>query len=446
MSINRRDFLSLCLKGGVSAAALTNFQLQALTNSVSSVELGDYKALVCVYLAGGNDSLNMLVPISGEQRSLYEQSRQNLAVTSPIELNTTSIFTGGVGIHPSLSPIQSVFDSSNLAFVGGVGTLLAPTTLTDYKNKAVSLPQHLFSHNDQRASWMYGREKLSFNSGWAARLLERLEVQDQFAANISLSGTNLWQTGLSTQAFSLNKSGITRINALADYEPRANHVTSIINRLLTTTTHPLSSAYASSVTDAINNTETMNDAIEAAPEFTTEFSDSNLSEQLSTIAKTISIQSSLSSQRQVFFVSLGGFDTHDYQLDNHPILLETLANALSEFDSALQELNMQDKVTTFTMSEFGRTLTSNGDGTDHGWAGNQIVMGGAVNGGDIYGELLTQQVDGELDVGGGRLIPQVANEQYFATLAQWFGVPSSELSDIFPNLANFNNSTLNFLV
>jgi len=445
MSINRRDFLSLCLKGGVSAAALTSLQLQALTNSVSSVELGEYKALVCIYLFGGNDSLNMLVPITGEQRSLYEQSRQNLAVGSPIELNTNTIFTGGAGMHPSLSPIQSVFDSSDLAFVGGVGTLLAPTTLDEYKNKSVSLPQHLFSHNDQSSSWMYGREKESLNSGWAARMLERLELQDEFAANISLNGTNLWQTGISTQAFSLNKSGIARINALTDYEPRANHVNSIINRLLSSANHPLGAAYASSITSAINNTETMNSAIEAAPEFVTEFSDTSLSEQLSTVAKTISVQSSLSSKRQVFFVGLGGFDTHDNQLDNHPVLLETLANALTEFNSAMQEINMEDNVTTFTMSEFGRTLTSNGDGTDHGWAGNQIVMGGAVNGGDIYGELLTQQVDGALDVGGGRLIPQVANEQYFATLAQWFGVPSSELSDIFPNLANFTDPTLGFL-
>lgn len=446
MSINRRDFLSLCLKGGVSAAALTNLQLQALTGSVSSIELGDYKALVCIYLFGGNDSLNMLMPMEGEQRTLYEESRQNLAVASPIALATNSVFDGIAGMHPSLSPIQSVFDSANLAFVGGVGTLLAPTTLDDYKNKAVSLPGHLFSHNDQQASWMYGREKQTLNSGWGARLLERLEQQDQFATNISLDGTNLWQTGTSTQAFSLNKSGITKINAFSDYEPRADHVTSIMNRLLTNTSHPLSSAYASSLTSAINNTELMNDALEAAPELLTEFSDTSLSEQLSTVAKTISIQSALSSERQVFFVSLGGFDTHDYQLDKHPVLLDTLSQALSEFNSAMEELGMSEKVTTFTMSEFGRTLTSNGDGTDHGWAGNQIVMGGAVSGGDIYGEFLSQHLNGPLDLGGGRLIPQVANEQYFATLAQWFGVPSSELGDIFPNLQYFDNSTLDFFV
>lgn len=446
MSINRRDFLSLCLKGGVSAAALTNLQLQALTTSASAIELGDYKALVCIYLFGGNDSLNMLMPMEGEQRTFYEESRQNLAVTSPVALATNRQFDGNVGMHPSLSPIQSVFDSANLAFVGGVGTLLAPTTLDDYKNKTVTLPKHLFSHNDQQASWMYGREKQSLNSGWGARLLERLEQQDQFAANISLDGTNLWQTGTNTQAFSLNKSGISKINAFSDYEPRADHVTNIMNRLLSNANHPLSSAYASRLTSAINNTELMNNALEEAPELTTQFSETSLSEQLSSVAKTISIQSALSSERQVFFVALGGFDTHDDQLEKHPVLLETLAQGLSEFNSAMEELGMSEKVTTFTMSEFGRTLTSNGDGTDHGWAGNQIVMGGAVNGGDIYGELLTQKVGSDFDVGGGRLIPQVANEQYFATLAQWFGVPSSELGDIFPNLQYFDNSTLDFFV
>lgn len=438
--------MSLCVKGGVSAAALTSLQLQALTGSANAVELGDYKALVCIFLYGGNDSLNMLVPLEGEQRSLYEQSRQNLAVTSPIALNSTTEFAGGVGLHPSLSAIKNVFDSSNLAFVGGLGTLLAPTTIDDYKNKAVVLPKHLFSHNDQQAAWMYGREKQSLNSGWGARLLERLEQQEQFAANISLDGTNLWQTGNQTKAFALNKSGISKINAFGGYKPRTDHVTNIMNRIMGNTQHPLSGAYANNFKSAINNTQAMNNALETAPELITSFSDTSLSEQLAAVAKTISVQSKLSTQRQVFFVSMGGFDTHDDQLDTHPALLSTLAQGLSEFDSAMKELDMADKVTAFTMSDFGRTLTSNGDGTDHGWAGNQIVMGGAVKGGNIYGELLTQHLDGPQDTGGGRLIPRFANEQYFATLAQWFGVPSSELVDIFPNLNNFDKTTLDFFV
>ncbi|GEB69566.1 hypothetical protein PC2016_0902 [Pseudoalteromonas carrageenovora] len=446
MSINRRDFLSLCLKGSVSAAALTSLQLQALTGATNAIELGDYKALVCVYLYGGNDSLNMLVPLEGEQRNLYEQSRQNLAVASPIELSIKNQFAGGVGIHPSLAPIQSVFESQNLAFVGGVGTLLTPTSLDDYKNKAVPLPQHLFSHNDQQASWMYGRERESLNTGWGARLLERLAVHDEFAANISLDGTNLWQTGTSTNAFALNKSGISTINAFGGYQPRTEHVTSIMNRILGNTNHVLGTAYANGLNSAINNTQSMNNALEDAPEFITSFSETSFSEQLAAVAKTISVQAKLNTQRQVFFVSMGGFDTHDDQLTTHPALLNTLASGFNEFNSAMNELGMSDKVTTFTMSDFGRTLTSNGDGTDHGWAGNQIVMGGAVKGQNIYGELLTQQLDGPQDTGGGRLIPQVANEQYFATLAQWFGVPSSELVDIFPNLSNFNNTTLDFFV
>ena len=490
MSLNRRQFLSLCLKGGVSAAALTSLQLQALTGSVNTTHLTDYKALVCVFLYGGNDSLNMLVPLDGEQRILYEQSRQNLAVASPVALNTPTNFAGGVGLHPSLSAIKSVFDSANLAFVGGVGTLLTPTTYNDYKNKTTALPKHLFSHNDQQASWMYGREKQSLNSGWGARLLERLGQQDQFAANISLDGTNLWQTGDQTKAFALNKSGISKINAFSGYQPRAEHVTRIMNRLMNNTQHPLTTAYASSFNSAINNTQAMNAALESGVEFATVFSETSLSEQLAAVAKAItayassfnsainntqamnaalesgvefatvfsetslseqlaavakaiSVQSRLSTQRQVFFVSMGGFDTHDDQLDTHPLLLNTLAQGLAEFDSAMKELNMADNVTTFTMSDFGRTLTSNGDGTDHGWAGNQIVMGGAVQGGNIYGELLTQHLDGPQDVGSGRLIPSVANEQYFATLAKWFGVPDSELVDIFPNLSNFNQHTLN---
>jgi uncharacterized protein (DUF1501 family) len=277
-------------------------------------------------------------------------------------------------------------------------------------------------------------------------MLERLAVEDQFAANISLDGTNLWQTGTNTSAFALNKSGISTINAFGGYQPRTEHVTNIINRLLGNASHVLGREYANGLNSAITNTQTMNSALEQAPALTTNFSDTSLSEQLAAVAKAISVQSSLSTQRQVFFVSMGGFDTHDDQLTAHPALLNTLAQGLSEFNSAMKELNMNDKVTTFTMSDFGRTLTSNGDGTDHGWAGNQIVMGGAVKGRSIYGQLLTQQLEGEYDTGGGRLIPQVANEQYFATLAQWFGVPVSELVDIFPNLSNFNSATLDFFV
>ncbi|TQF67644.1 DUF1501 domain-containing protein [Pseudoalteromonas luteoviolacea] len=435
---SRRAFLSLCLKGGASVAALTSLQLHALSNTLNSTNLTDYKALVCIFLHGGSDSLNMLVPTSGQYRTNYEQSRQNLVVTDAISLTTKTQFEGGVGLHPSMSSLTPIFDSGQLAFVGGVGTLMAPTTLTDYKNKSVSLPGHLFSHNDQQATWMHGQEKISLNTGWGARMLERLNQHSSFTSNISLAGSNPWQTGVNTSPYALSRSGVMKINPLSGYQPQVDHVKGIIDRLLANTNNPIQDAYANRLGRSISNVQNMNNLLEQAPALTTQFSDNDLSQQLAAVAKSLSIQAQTGSQRQIFFVSLGGFDTHDEQLTRQPALFSTLATALSEFQSAVNELALQNNVTTFTMSDFGRTLTSNGDGTDHGWAGNQLLMGGAVNGQDLHGTMLDQQVNGPLDVGGGRLIPQYANEQYFAPIAKWFGLPESEIYELFPNSRNFD--------
>ena len=442
--MDRRKFLDLCLKGGVSMAALTQLQLQAFQGASNFAD-DEYKALVCVYLSGGNDSLNMLVPLEGEARNLYEQSRQNLAVNNPLPLNPHTAQDGGVGLHTSLSPLQPLFSDRQLAFVTGVGSLITPTTQQDVINKSVPLPLHLFSHNKQRATWMYGKEQSSLNSGWGARLLERLQQSEQFGGNISLSGMNLWQTSNNSMPFSLSSNGISRINALSGSQERSEHVSNLFNRVLTGQTNPIAQAYGSRVKASIDKTSAMNIALQDSDPIDGVFSNSSLSRRLKTIARTISIQSQLGCKRQVFYVSMGGFDTHGDQNRSHASLLSQLSQSLAEFNSAMSYLNKQNNVTLFTMSEFGRTLTSNGNGTDHGWAGNHLVMGGAVNGGDLYGSLLTQHLGGPKDTRGGRLIPDVANEQYFATLAKWFGVPDSELVDIFPNLANFNQHTLDFI-
>lgn len=442
--MDRRRFLELCLKGGVSVAALTHLQLQAFQSAVEQSHQ-DYKALVCVFLHGGNDSLNMLVPIDGEARSLYEASRQNLAVFDYLPITPETPIDGGVALHASLSPLSALFLNKSVAFVAGVGSLMVPTTQQDYINKSVPLPKHLFSHNKQQATWMFGQENRTVNSGWGARLLERLHYADTFGSNISLSGLNPWQTSQTSMPISLSTSGISRINALDVGGNRKAQVDNALRAALQAPSHPIANAYGRRVITSVDNTTKMNLALESADPINNIFSSSTLSKRLQTIAKTISAQSQLGATRQIFYVSLGGFDTHGAQIRNHGSLLNSLSTSLAEFQTAMAYLNQQDNVTLFTMSEFGRTLSSNGDGTDHGWAGNQLVMGGAVNGGNIYGELLTQHVDGPNDTRGGRLIPKFSNEQYFATLAKWFGLPDSELIDLFPNLTHFNQRTLNFL-
>ncbi|BDM62826.1 Tat pathway signal protein [Shewanella sp. NFH-SH190041] len=458
---NRRAFLHFCLKGGVSLAALTSLQLQALqglihnknsqkTNTNSSAigqqQLDDNKALVCIFLMGGNDSFNMLLPLAGESLASYQDSKQNLAATNAIALSPLTAINDGVGLHPALAPLESLFLQQRLAAVGGVGSLISPITLAEYQAKSAAIPKHLFSHNDQQATWMQGREKASLNYGWGARLLELLEQSQSYASNISLAGTNLWQTGTQATPFAMSTAGITPIHAYNSTHPDRLAFRAELEKMFANATHPLAMAYSQKLTRAVANTEQLNAALGGATDFTDQFSDTSLSNKLKAVARTLSVQSQFGVKRQLFFVTMGGFDTHDDQNTKHPGLLAELANGFSEFDAALGQLGMRDSVTTFTMSDFGRTLTSNGDGTDHGWAGNQLVMGGAVKGGEIYGSLMEQRLGSPFDVGGGRLIPQVSNEQYFATLARWFGASDSELLDLFPSLSNFNQHTLEFMV
>lgn len=442
--MDRRRFLELCLKGGVSVAALTHLQLQAFQSAVDQSHQ-DYKALVCVFLHGGNDSLNMLVPVEGEARALYEASRQNLAVFDHSPIVPTTPVEGGIALHGSLSLLSELFLNKSLAFVAGAGSLMVPTTKQEYINKSVPLPKHLFSHNKQQATWMFGQESRTVNSGWGARMLERLHYSDSFGSNVSLGGLNPWQTSQLSTPISLSTNGISRINALDVNASKKAQVDNALRAVMQSPSNPIANAYGRRVIASIDKTTKMNLALETADPISNIFSSSSLSKRLQTIAKTISVQSQLGAARQIFYVSLGGFDTHGAQIRTHGGLLNSLSTSLAEFQTAMAYLNQQQNVTLFTMSEFGRTLSSNGDGTDHGWAGNQLVMGGAVNGGDIYGEVMAQHVDGPNDTRGGRLIPKIANEQYFATLAKWFGVPNNELVDLFPNLTYFDQKTLGFI-
>jgi uncharacterized protein (DUF1501 family) len=441
-NFTRRDFLSLCLKGSVSMAALSSLQLQAMTGMVNSGQLNDYKALVCVFLFGGSDSLNMLIPLEGEPLKAYLASRQNLAVSSPLALSPTSPVDGGIGFHPALAPLVPIFNQQRLGVVPAVGSLISPLSLSQYQQGGAQVPKFLFSHNDQQATWMQGREKSSLNYGWGGRLLEMLEQNTNFAANISLGGNNLWQTAPNTRPFAMSQSGVTKIHAFNGGGNKTLAFRAQLEQMLAAASHPLGASYSDKLSQSITNTEMLNLSLANATNLDNLFSDTSLSNQLKAVAKTLSVQPQLNVGRQVFFVTMGGFDTHDNQVTTQPALLGQLAQGLAEFDAALSQLNLQDSVTSFTMSDFGRTLSSNGDGTDHGWAGNQLVMGGAVKGGEIYGQVLQQALKSQYDVGGGRLIPQIANEQYFATLANWFGASSSSLNDLFPNLSNFNQQTL----
>ncbi|WP_346348082.1 DUF1501 domain-containing protein [Shewanella abyssi] len=434
----------MCFKGGLSLSALTSFQLQAIDGLInSSQQLDDYKALVCIYLKGGNDSLNMLLPMQAEPLQNYLASRQDMAITEVTPISPLTTIEGGIGIPNSLSPLHTLFDQQRLAFVANVGSLITPLTLTQYKAKNAAIPKHLFSHNSQQATSMLGGEQNNTHHGWGAKLLEGLNSHHNFATNISLGGQNIWQTGDGTAPHSLSRSGALNIRAFTKDDHGNSFREQLIN-LLSEQQHPLKQAHQQALWSAIDNNDELYLALTASEEGAI-FSNTLLSKKLQMVAKMISVNSKLNVKRQLFFVDMGGFDTHDNQVEKQPQLFSELANAMVEFDNAMQQQGMQDSVTSFTLSDFARSLSSNGDGTDHAWAGNQMVMGGAVNGGDIYGKLASFSLNSEFDVGGGRFIPQIANEQYFATLAKWYGASDSMIQDIFPTLSNFDNHYLGFI-
>jgi len=439
--LDRREWLKLALKGSFGLATLSSLQLGLLPQALAAGRAAPdgYKALVCVFLFGGNDSLNMLLPLSGQSLLDYQAARQSLAVAEPIALTPRTAIADGLGLHPALAALEPLFSNGSLALAGGVGSLIRPTTLAEVQAGKALLPKNLFSHNDQQATWMRGQDPQSPDSGWGARLLELMYDVPDFSSCISLAGTNLWQRGAALSPFGMSAAGVPELTALKGSSKRAALLRDMQNRLFSAQQHPLADQFALSHSQAQSRSAIVATALTQAPSLQTEFNNANpLALQLQMVAKMISVQALLGVGRQVFFVGMGGFDTHDAQNTVQPALLGTVAEAMSSFYQATVELGLSEKVTSFTMSDFGRTLSSNGDGTDHGWAGNQLVLGGAVNGGDLYGQLLPQRLGSPVDMGAGRLIPALSNSQLFGSLAQWFGADQSALQLLLPELANFD--------
>ena len=449
-STSRRDFLALT---GVSAAS---FLLARPHDAIGQMVGGsgpfnDYRALVCLFLFGGNDSFNVLVPRSAAEYNAYAASRQNLAVAQSDLLPIDSLNPDGVsyGVHPSMPGLQTLFAQESAAFVANVGPLIVPTTKAQYAAKAVPLPPQLFSHNDQQDQWHSLRGRALSDTGWAGRMADliRLNVAgQQLATNVSLAGNSLFQSGDETVAYTMGATGplaFQGFTGLGGEQRRAFE--RIINAAY-------DSIYARGFAEVQRRAVEAADRVTAAlaptvqsPPFTTVFPTSPLGQQLQTVARLISVRDVLAMKRQVFFVSTGGFDSHDDQLLNQPTLLANVSACLAAFYAATVELGVAQSVTTFTQSDFGRTLTSNGDGTDHAWGGVQIVVGQSVRGRRVFGRYPSLALNGPDDVGGGRLIPSVSADQYAATLARWFGIADADLARVAPNIGNFAERDLGFL-
>ncbi|MCP3978271.1 MAG: DUF1501 domain-containing protein [bacterium] len=441
--VSRRRFLGQASCAAVGTTALYNTVLNMGMFNTLAGTATDYKGLVCLFLSGGNDSFNMLVPRGDAEYAEYAAVRADLALPQEDLLPITPATSDGkeYGLHPALPELQTLFDQGRLALLANVGTLVEPTSLAQYRSRSVSLPLGLFSHSDQAMHWQTSVPDRRNASGWAGRMADILQAGNQnqnIAMNISLAGNNTFQSGDMTAHYTIGPNGSTGLLDYGGSSPEDMIRTEAVDGLLGLTYRNLfEQTFASRMRGAIDAHVEFSAAIEALPELETQFSDNGLSQRFRMIAQTIAAQQMLGMRRQTFFVNAGGWDHHDEVLVSQENMLPVISAALSEFYTALEELGMADCVTTFTASDFGRTLTSNGRGSDHAWGGNHLVLGGAVRGGDVYGVYPELAAGAALDTGRGRLIPTMSVDELFAELALWFDVPPSDLDLVLPNIGRF---------
>ena len=442
--MNRRDFLRNCV--GLSLGGSVLYSGAGL-----AAPSDDYKALVCVYLAGGNDSFNMIAPTDAAGYADYAESRGGLAVAESALAPLDGAF---YGFHPKAGKLAALYNSGRLAVVANCGNLVRPVTAAEYQSGSATLPPQLFSHSDQRRLWMSGDASGDSIDGWAGRMADLLVAQGKAggpAINFNFGGVNLLQSGETSEQYSLTRQGkgyVTLYGSKGRAGRRSFEAYKALARQARSASHPLVREYARIQLHSLDVTAAIGAALDSAPALATTFTVSDnqkFGRDLEVVAKMIGARQALGATRQIFYIRLGGWDTHANQRADHPRLLETLATGLGEFNDALEELEVAGQVTTFTASEFGRTLSANGDGTDHGWGGHHLVMGGAVAGKRIFGQMPSWKLGGSDDAGKGRIIPTTSNDQFNATLAKWFGFSDAQLDQLFPNLKHFTKRDLGFM-
>lgn len=467
-SFSRRNFLRTtgCAALGTTTMMNTLTNLKFINSAVALNGFTDYKAMVVLLMAGGNDAYNMLIPYDDTSHAEYSVTRSNLAlpkfnsITDPdtgeeianqdlLPLDYTDSAGKEFAVHYAMPNVQSLFDNGNLSFVSNVGTLVEPTTKSAVYDGSASLPLGLYSHADQVMHWQTGIPQERVAQGWGGKIADMFYAcndNESISLNLSFAGSNVYQTGNSTVEFSLNtpnsNSDVGGATTLQGYSepwevPTANRNT-IDSMLAQYYDDVFKKTYVDIVKIGKDGAEEYNDAVSAI-ELATPFSNSRISQQFKLIARTIAARDTLGMSRQIFFVEVGGFDMHDEVLNTHEEILSNIDTALGEFNSAMTELSTQDAVTTFSLSEFARTLTSNGQGSDHAWGSNAFIMGGAVNGGQIFGTYPSLALNTDLEMGGGVLLPTTATDQYFGDIASWFGVENDDLLTLFPNIDNFDS-------
>lgn len=457
--LSRRQFVGACC-ATVGATALLSVlaQLRAIGGVVgstpalsSSGNRGDYKALVCLFLAGGNDANNLLVPHDAAGYAAYSAARQSLALPRESLIGISPRTRDGreFALHSAVPELRALFAEGHLALLSNVGTLVVPTTKEQFLARSVPLPNALFSHNDQQVQWQSSlSDSKIFGTGWGGRLADlsnAFNENNAISMSISLAGQNAFQVGRHVTQYAVRPKGAVRPTGLNG--PLGALRAQARNDLLHTGGENLFSAAFAGLTDeAVRDSTFLADVLARhSPTLATKFPESKLGAQLQMISRLIAVAPSLGLRRQIFFARVGGWDLHDGQIGAHAQLLADVSQSVSAFYRATEELRVADRVTTFTASDFGRTYTTNGDGSDHGWGSHHFVVGGAVKGGDIYGQVSDLVLNGPHDTGRGRWIPTTSVDEYSATLATWFGVSATDLPVVLPNIGRFAKPNLGFL-
>jgi uncharacterized protein (DUF1501 family) len=446
--------------GAMGVATPLAINLAAI-GEAAAFDATDYKALVCIFLYGGNDYANTVVPYDPTNYALYHQIRAGAGgeaaggiALARADLAATALTPGGgqvltdnlqYALAPELGGLKTLFDAGKLAVQLNVGPLIQPTTIQQYLSTnrvANPLPPKLFSHNDQQSIWQSNGSEGS-TIGWGGRLGDialSSNAGNSLLTCISAAGNAVFVAGRDALQYQISPTGAIKINALGGGLRDA--VNAIILR---GGTHEFEKEYVKVTRRSIEMESIVNGALANVNPATSFGSGNPLANQMKIVARLIGARGALGLRRQVFFVSLGGFDNHNLLMQDHPRLMQRLNEAMSAFYAATVELGVASQVTTFTASDFGRTLSSNADGSDHGWGGHHFVMGGAVNGGRFYGTAPHVSIQTDDQVGQGRLLPSTSIDQFAATLARWFGCTSGELPGILPNVGNFPNTNLGFL-
>ncbi len=440
----RRTFLKRCCTLGAAGATMHLTRLGLMNANAQSNST--YKALVCIFMFGGNDSNNTIVPIDGRY-SAYTTVRGGLALPQGSLLPVNTKAGAAYGLHPRLLNLQALYGQGKAAMIFNVGTLVKPTTKMQYQNGSVPLPRNLYSHSDQQQQWQTSNPTVAGGTGWGGRVNDVVAPSTPFAPGVSVAGNSALLSGVQAGSVTISPGSNFGLDTFGSQAGMDARFAALQNVLTFDSGVQLIGSAEGVLANALKSAQEINNALKSGTPLTTVFPNTGIGQQLAQVARIIQVRSALGMDRQIFFASMGGFDTHSDLIADQDPLMQQLDGAVGAFQTALGELGVEPNVVTFTESEFGRTGNPSGtNGSDHAWGSHHFVIGGPVKGGDAYGTFPTLQLSGPDDVSNrGVWLPSSSLDQYAATMASWFGVPDTALGTVFPNLVNFTALKLGFI-